>query len=534
MRGNQRVLLRPAGLVPATFALLSVFTLTTQAQTTAPAPQKPDPYQLLLEKHTTVKVLPNGLTLILSERHEAPVFSFYTEVNAGSANDPQGESGLAHMFEHIAFKGTDEIGTTDYAAEKVALAKVETAYAAYDAELRKPVGQDAKKLAALKQTFDDAVEAAQKYVIPNQFSEIAESNGAVGLNASTAEDSTQYFWSMPSNRLELWAYLESSRIAHPVAREFYKERDVVNEERRMRIDSSPQGRLVEEFLAAAYMAHHYGVPGVGWESDITQVSATEAAAFHKEYYVPSNIIVAVVGDIDPKTDLPMLEKYFGRIPAGPKPEPMTTVEPPQRSERTVVLHEATQPIYLEGYHRPDYRDPDDAVYSAITDIFSNGRTSRLYKSLVRDQRIAIEAEGFSGFPGVKYPGLFAFFAVPTSGHTAAEMEPAIHKELDRLKTEDVSDAELERFKARARAGLLQTFGDNDSLASELADYQTRFGDWREIFKELQQIDAVTKADIRRVAQKTFVDSNRTVARIEFEAPAEPPAPPAAAGKGGAR
>jgi predicted Zn-dependent peptidase len=529
-----------ASILASSFVFACSLITPLQAQTESS-------YQQAMEHRTTVKVLPNGLTLIISERHEAPVFSFYTEVNAGSVDDPQGESGLAHMFEHIAFKGTDQIGTTNYAAEKIALDKVESAYAAYDAEFRKPagqllgkppVGQDPRLLLDLHQKFEDAVKAAQAYVIPNQFSEIAESNGAVDLNASTAEDSTQYFWSMPSNRLELWAYLESSRIAHPVAREFYKERDVVNEERRMRIDSSPQGRLVEEFLAAAYMAHHYGVPGVGWESDITQVSATEAAAFHKKYYVPSNIVVAVVGDIDTATALPMLEKYFGRIPAGPRPEPMTTVEPPQKAERTVVLHEATQPIYLEGYHRPDYRDPDDAVYSAITDIFSNGRTSRLYRTLVRDRRLALEAEGFSGFPGVKYPGLFAFFAVPMSGHTAEEMGPAIHKQLDLLKTTDVTDAELERFKARARAGLLQSLGDNDSVASELADYQTRYGDWREIFRELNAIDAVTKADIRRVAQKTFVDSNRTVARIEFQAPTAPPAPPtatpASAGQGGVR
>jgi predicted Zn-dependent peptidase len=494
-------------------------------------------FEQAMEHRTTMKVLPNGLTLVLSERHQAPVFSFYTLVNAGSANDPQGQSGLAHMFEHIAFKGTDQIGTTNYPAEKAALAKVETAYAAYDAELRKSVGQDPKRLAALDAKFEDAVKAAQAYVIPNQFSEIAESNGAVGLNASTGEDSTQYFWSMPSNRLELWAYLESSRIGWPVAREFYKERDVVNEERRMRIDSSPQGRLVEEFLAAAYMAHHYGVPGVGWPSDISQVSATEAAAFHKKYYVPSNIVVAVVGDIDTKTALPMLEKYFGRIPAGPAPEPLATVEPPQHALRSVVLHEASQPIYLEGYHRPDYRSPDDATYSAITDIFSNGRTSRLYRSLVRDQRIAAAAEGFSGFPGVKFPGLFAFYAVPMSGHTAEEMGGAIHKELDKLKTEDVSDAELERFKARARAALLQSLGDNEGLASQLADYQTRYGDWREMFRELKEIDAVSKADIRRVAQQTFTEDGRTVARIEFQAPAPPPGvtpSQAAADKGGAR
>jgi predicted Zn-dependent peptidase len=524
MRLNQQYLSRLVGFTSLPFiaASLLLFPSLVQAQG-----QGSTNYQQLLEHRTTVKILPNGLTLILSERHEAPVFSFYTLVNAGSANDPQGESGLAHMFEHIAFKGTDEVGTTNYAAEKVALAKVEAAYAVYDAEKRKPIGQDAKLLAELNQKFEDAVKAAQVYVIPNQFSEIAESNGAVGLNASTGEDSTQYFWSMPSNRLELWAYLESGRIGSPVAREFYKERDVVNEERRMRIDSSPIGRLESEFLSAAYTAHHYGVPGVGWESDITQVTATEAAAFHKEYYVPSNIVVAVVGDINTASDLPMLEKYFGRIPAGPRPEPMVTIEPPQRAERTVVLHEATQPIYFEGYHRPDYRDPDDAVYSAITDIFSNGRTSRLYRSLVRDQRIALEAEGFSGFPGVKYPGLFAFVGVPMAGHTAEEMGPAIQKELDLLKTTDVTDAELERFKARARAGLLQSLGDNDSLASELADYQTRFGDWREIFRELGAIDAVTKADIRRVAQKTFVAGNRTVARVEFQAPSAPPRPPAA-------
>lgn len=518
---------------------LSVLPLRALAQS-SPAQ---DPFETQLEGRTTVKVLPNGLTLVLSERHEAPVFSFFTEVNAGSANDPQGESGLAHMFEHIAFKGTTEIGTTDYAAEKVALAKVETAYAAYDAEYRKRVGQDPAKLAALKKDFNDAVTAAEKFVIPNQFSEIAESNGAVGLNAETSEDSTDYFWSMPSNRLQLWAYLESSRIGWPVAREFYKERDVVNEERRMRIDSSPQGRLVEEFLAAAYMAHHYGVPGVGWPSDITQVSATEAEAFHKKYYVPSNIVVAVVGDFDTKTALPMLERYFGAIPAGPPPEGMTTIEPKQTAERDVVMHEATQPIYLEGYHKPDYRSPDDAVYDAITDIFSNGRTSRLYRALVRDQRIALVAEGFSGFPGVKYPGLFAFYAVPMQGHTAEEMGPAIHKQLELLKTTDVTDAELERFKTRARADLIRSLGDNASLAEQLADYQTRYHDWREMFRELQQIDAVTKADIRRVAQQTFVESNRTTARIEFAPPQAPPssestppstAPQAQADKGGAR
>jgi len=415
----------------------------------------------------------------------------------------------------MAFKGTDQIGTTNYSAEKVALAKVEIAYAAYDAEFRKMVGKDPAKLASLKKNFDDAVDAAEKYVIPNQFSEIAEENGAVDLNASTAEDSTQYFWSMPSNRLELWAYLESSRIGHPVEREFYKERDVVQEERRMRIDSSPTGRMVEQFLATAYVAHPYGRSGVGWESEISQVTATEAEAFHKKYYVPANIVVAVVGDVKASEAMPILTKYFSAIPAGPKPEPMTTIEPKQFAEKSVVITEQTQPFYIEGYHRPDYRDPDDAVYDAITDVFSNGRTARLYRSLVRDQRIAAAAEGFSGFPGVKYPGLFAFYAVPLPGHTPEEMRTSIHKELDRLKTEDISDEELERYKTRTKADLLRGLADNDGLAHQLAEYQTRFGDWRELFNQLKKVDAVTKADVRRVANKVFIESNRTSARIEF-------------------
>ncbi|MEO6981577.1 MAG: pitrilysin family protein [Edaphobacter sp.] len=470
------------------------------------------------EKRTTVKVLPNGLTLIVCERPEAPVFSFYTLVDAGSADDPQGASGLAHMFEHMAFKGSAEIGTTDYPAENIALAKVEIAYAAYDAEFRKRIGRSPEKLANLHKVFEDAQAAAQKYVVPNQFSEIAEENGAVGINASTGEDSTQYFWSMPSNRLELWAYLESQRIGHPVEREFYKERNVVQEERRMRVDSAPIGRMIEQFLATAYVAHPYRRPGVGWESEISQVTATEAAAFHAKYYVPSNIVIAVVGDLKATTAMPLLERYFDKIPAGPRPEPMTTIEPRQVAEKSVVIREATQPFYIEGYHRPDYRDPDDSTYDAIADIFSNGRTARLYRSLVRDQRIAAEAQGFTGFPGDKYPGLFAVYAVPTPGHTPEEMRTAIHKELARLKDTDVSDAELERFKTRAKADLLRGLGDNEGLAHQLAEYQTRFGDWRELFRQLDKINAVTKADIRRVANQIFIDSNRTSARIEFVAP----------------
>ncbi|MFY9938015.1 MAG: pitrilysin family protein [Silvibacterium sp.] len=473
------------------------------------------------EKRVTVKVLPNGLTLIVCERPEAPVFSYFTIVDAGDANDPGGQSGLAHMFEHLAFKGTKDIGTTNYAAEKVALDKVEVAYAAYDAEFRKRVGKDPAKLQQLHDAFLAAQKDAQQYVIPNEFTEIAEANGASGLNAETSLDATQYFWSMPANRFELWAYMESDRIANPVPREFYKERDVVMEERRMRIDSNPIGRLEEQFVAAAYVAHPYHRPGVGWQSELSQITATEADAFHRKYYVPANIVIAVAGDVKASQVMPVLEKYFGAIPSGPKPEEMTTVEPPQTAEKSVVIKEATQPLYFEGYHRPDYLDPDDAVYDAIQDIFSNGRTSRLYRSLVRDQQIAALAEGFSGLPGDKYPGLFAFAAVPNQGHTPEEMRTGIHKEIEKLKTSDITDEELAMFKTRARADLLRGLGDNQGLAEQLAIYQQRYGDWRELFNQLQKIDAVTKADVRRVANKIFVENNRTYAMIEFAETKQP-------------
>jgi predicted Zn-dependent peptidase len=324
---------------------------------------------------------------------------------------------------------------------------------------------------------------------------------------------------MPENRLELWAWLESGRLGDVVPREFYKERDVVNEERRMRTDSNPIGRLVEQFLATAYVAHNYGRSGIGWPSEVAQITATEAMDFHKKYYVGSNIVVVVVGDVKASEAMPMLEKYFSRIPAGPKPEEMTTVEPKQFAEKTVAIREQTQPFYLEGYHRPDYRDPDNAVYDAISDIMSNGRVSRLYRSLVRDQQIAAEAEGFSPFPGDKYPGLFAVYAVPLPGHTPAEMGVAIHKEIDKLKTADVTDDELAMYKTRARADLLRGLADNQGLANSLAQYQTRFGDWRELFRQLDRVDKVSKADIRRVANNLFVPSNRTSAWIETEAPA---------------
>jgi predicted Zn-dependent peptidase len=476
------------------------------------------------EKRVTVKKLANGLTVVICERPEAPVVSFFTHVDVGDAQDPKGETGLAHMFEHMAFKGTDKIGSTNWPAERVALQKVEQAYQAYDTERTKEVDRDEQKIAAAKKAWEDARAEADKYVAVNQYDEILERSGAEGMNANTSEDETQYYYSLPSNRVELWAYMESERFLHPVFREFYKERDVVHEERRMRVDSSPTGRLVEQFQAAAFVVHPYHNEGIGDASEIESFSATDARKFFEKYYVPANMVVAIVGDVKAQQVMPIVEKYFGRLPARPKPEPLKVVEPPQRSERSVKMFDTAQPIYLEGYHKPDFRDPDDAVYDVMTDLFSNGRTSRLYRALVRDKKIAAVAEGFGGFPGNKYPNLFAFYAIPTRGHTPQELQAAMHEEIDRLINQDVTDEELQMVKTRAKADLIRGLANNEGLAQQLGIAQAYYGDWRELFRQVDRIEKVTKADIRRVAAKTFTRDNRTTAILENNAVASNSAP----------
>ena len=466
------------------------------------------------EKRITVRTLPNGLTLLICERPEAPVFSFFTLVDAGSVQDPIRATGLAHMFEHMAFKGTDKIGTKDYAAEKPALAKVETAYAAYIAERDKPVGRDEAKLKELEKAWKDDIAEADKFVVGNEFGKIVEQNGGEDMNAFTSYDETAYHYSLPENRLELWAYLESERFLHPVLREFYKERNVVIEERRMRTDSNPIGRLLEQFTEAAFVAHPYHRPTVGWMSDLNTFSATQAQQFFDKYYVPSNMVIAIAGDVKAAQAMPILEKYFARLPSRPRPDEATTTEPPQNSERRVVLIDPSQPLYIEGYHRPDYRSKDDAVFDAITDLLAEGRTSRLYRALVRDKKIASSSAGFTGWPAIKYPHLFAFYAFPMPGHTPQEVGDAIHVEIDRLKKEDISDDELKMIKTRSKANLIRGLADNEGLATQLATYQTRYGDWRELFRSVDRIDQVTKADIRRIANEIFVDTNRTVGIIQ--------------------
>ena len=267
-------------------------------------------------------------------------------------------------------------------------------------------------------------------------------------------------------------------------------------------------------MATSYVAHPYGQPVVGWPSDLETFSMTDAQTYYKKYYVPASMIVTLVGDVKASEVMPVIEKYFGRLPMGPKPEPLRTIEPPQNAERIAILHETSQPIFIEGYHKPSAKDKDDAVYDALQDLMSNGRTSRLYRSLVRDQKIAAQTGGFNGFPGSKYPNMFVFFSISTPGHTPQENRDAIHAEIERLKNEEISDEELQMVKTRAKADLLRRLADNQGLAFQLGTTQSLYGDWRQLFRHVDEIERVSKADIRRVANATFVESNRTVAMIE--------------------
>jgi predicted Zn-dependent peptidase len=270
-------------------------------------------------------------------------------------------------------------------------------------------------------------------------------------------------------------------------------------------------------LATAFLAHPYKQPTVGYMSDLQRFTMTDAEAFFRTYYVPANMVTAIVGNVKAAEIIPIIDKYFGRLPKGEKPPPLRTLEPPQAAELSITLREKAQPIYIEGYHKPSALHPDDAVYDAIAEILGRGRTSRLYTSLVEKQKVAVQAQVGGGLPGVKYPHLFVALAVPARGVSNDKVAEALHAELARMSSEDVTDEELARFKTRAKADLIRSLDSNSGLAEQLVTYHTLTGSWRDIFTYIERTDAVTKADIRRVAADVFKASNRTVARLENEA-----------------
>jgi predicted Zn-dependent peptidase len=462
------------------------------------------------EKHVTEFTLPNGLHFIILERHDAPVVSFHTYVNAGAVDDPSNKTGLAHMFEHMAFKGTETLGTRNWPEEKKALAEVEKVYDKLDEELAKGPRADDDKVRLLRLDVQSQMDRASAYLIPNFYPAVIEENGGEGLNAQTGEDSTDYFYNLPANRVELWFLLESGRFLKPVFRDFYRERNVVREERRMRSESDPQGKLIELFGATAIMAHPYRRPAIGWSSDVENLRVADAEAFFDKYYVASNMTIAIVGDVKPDEMHTLATKYFGPLPKKPLPPPVITVEPKQDGPKLAQVEVDSQPMEVIGFKRPSQYDKDDATFDVIASILSGGRTGLLYKELVRDKQIALETGADPTYPGGKYPGLFLFITYPAMGKTIAENEKAMLDIIESLKAKPVDEATLQRVKTKTRAGLIRSLDSNSGLASMLASSYANYGDWRKIFTDLDEVNKVTAADVQRVVAQYFTEANRTI------------------------
>jgi predicted Zn-dependent peptidase len=468
------------------------------------------PYLDAVVKKVTKFSLNNGMKFIVLENHQAPVVSFVTYADVGGTDEPDGQTGVAHFLEHLAFKGTKRIGTTDYAQEKKLLDNLDIIYDKVKAAKQSGNSDLEKKLTA---EFNAIETQAVKYVKQNEFGRIVETAGGVGLNAQTTSEATIYFYSFPANKLELWMSLESERFLEPVFREFYKEKEVILEERRLRTDNSPVGKTIEVFLDKAFTTHPYKRPVIGYDEDIRNLSRENVQQFFDTYYPPNNLTIAIAGDVDPQQVKKLADIYFGRYPSKPKPPKVTAIEPPQTEPREFTLKLPSQPWYFEGYHCASINDPDYATYQVMTALLSNGRTSRLYKSLVETKQVALSAEGFTDFPGNKYANLLVFYALTSPKSNVDEVAKALEVEIDKLKNELVSAQELDKVKTQLKADIIRSLDSNMGMTRLLVEYEVKTGDWRNIFKQLDALTAVTPQDIQKVSLKTFIPQNRTIGRI---------------------
>jgi predicted Zn-dependent peptidase len=458
--------------------------------------------------------LDNGLRIMVLPQHDVPVAAFITLVNAGGCDDPKGAAGLAHMFEHMAFKGTKDIGTTDYKKEKKWMDEEDRIFSMILEERAKLDYADSTKLVELDSLFKIATDSAGQYIVNNEFGQIYESEGGVDLNAGTGYDYTAYFAKYPANKLELWMAMESDRFLNPVLRGLFQEKEVVAEERRMSRESSPQGKMQDEFIAAAFTAHPYGRSLIGPMSDIQNFNRPIMRQYFSKYYMPRNMIIAIVGDVTPEHVYRLAKEYFGRLPDVPKPDPVMTIEAAPFAERRVIIKDKTQPIYLTSFHIPAADHPDIPALDALADYLGKGRTSRLYENLVKEKKIAIQCAAFVGYPGSKYPSLFVILSVPSKDHSNEENEAEITAEIEKVKTDLIPAEELEKIKARAKADFINQMESREGLAFQLAYYELIQQDWHRLFKQLDLVNALTPEDLQRVANKYFDLDHRIVAMLE--------------------
>ena len=476
-----------------------------------------------LQKRITEFTLPNGLRVIVLERHDSPVISFHTWVNVGSIDDPAGQSGMAHMFEHMTYKGSDTLGTRNWADEKKALDAAEDALNKAEAEARKGPKADQIRVDGLRNQARLAVDTAQRYAASAEYRRVLDENGASAPKTLAATTYTENSYSLPSNRAELWFLMEAQRLAHPAFREFYSERALMIEEYRQKVDGNPQGKLVEEVLAAAFKVHPYRNPAGGWPSDIQALRRSEAQAFFERYYVPGNITMTMVGDIALADAKRLAEKYFGAMAAKPLPPRVSTQEPPQAGPKTVVVELPGPPLLMVGYKRPSQFERDDVALDLLQIIFSQGRFGLLHNDLVQEKRVALQAEAKATAPDGRFPSLFLFWLVPAQGRTVDENAKALDDMLARFKTTPLEPQMLARAKSMGRANLIRRINSNREMAALLALYAGSYGDWHSLFTQLDDLAKVRAEDLQRAAGRYFVASGRTL--VYSVPPGQSNAPP---------
>jgi predicted Zn-dependent peptidase len=388
------------------------------------------------------------------------------------------------------------------------------------ADLTSPESQT-EKYKELDRKFDALVAKQRETIVKDEMDRIYTSNGGEFLNASTSEDWTVYVVRVPKNRVELWAWLESDRLLNPVFREFYSERDVVFEERRLRTESTPLGKYDEAFSALFWEAHPYGWPVVGWASDIPSYTLAQAKDYFATYYAPNNLTGVLVGDFEPAQVKPLLDRYFGRLPAGKTaPPPVVTLEPKQLGEKRFRAEAETSPTVRMWWHGVGFQHKDRTVLDLLSDVLS-GRTGRLYKGLVLGRQVANEAGASVDLK--KYDGSFNVEAVVKDGKDPQEVETAVEEELARLQQEEVPAEELQKVKNQAKANAYRRLSSPVFLMFQLLVYEG-LGDWKYINTYADEVDRVTAADLKRVAAQFLNRENRTVGvftRKQGAAPEDP-------------
>ena len=458
-------------------------------------------------------VLPNGATVLVLENHDVPVTHCITLARVGAANEEPGKSGIAHFLEHLAFKGTESIGTTNIKKEQKVIAESDAIFNLIIAEREKGEKADEERLATLQAKLDAKVDEASKYVVQNEFTTILEERGGTGLNAGTSQDFTVYQVSVPSNKLELWMAMEADRFTHPVFREFYRERKVILEERRLTLENDPSGKLMAKLADTAFEKHPYKIPVIGSAEDIENITRADVTKFFKTYYGAKNLVFAVYGDVYLDEVKEYAAKYFAKIPAGEKAPLMPVVEPPQTEEKEFVLEATAQPFLFIGYHTPEENSADFKALSALASILGQKQTSRLYTRMVETDKIAMYGFSFVGYPGTTYPNLFLIGSIPAQTSTFDENIVAIDEELARIKDAGITDEEFTAYRKGFLRQYLSQLDSGQYLPMQLAMAEAYNGGYEDLFSSIDEIESLTKEDIQRVANTYLVPENRTIGKL---------------------